>query len=137
MQRSQLSEKTRKADLASLKLRPSSIRLKTYTNERIDVVGQLNVHVKYGDQTAPLVLLVVDGDGPSLMGRNWLRYIRLDWKNIHAVMKASHPTATAEELTEKFSNLFKDELGKVNVSLHVKPDSRPIFKKPRPVLTQF
>ena len=67
--------------------------------------------MKYGDQTAPLVRLVVDGDGPSLMGRNWLHYIRLDRKNIHAVMKAPHPTET---LTEKFSDLFKDELGKVN-----------------------
>ena len=44
-----ISENTHKADISNLKLRQSSIHLKTYTNEQIDVVRQLNVHVKYGD----------------------------------------------------------------------------------------
>ena len=129
-----ISEKTRKSQFSDVKLRPLSIRLKTYTDEKIHVLGQLHVHVKYGEQRAPLVLLVVDGEGPSLMGRNWLRYIRLDWKSIHAVIDAG--VATPDQLTEKYADIFTDELGKVSdlkVTLHVKSDARPIFKKPRPV----
>ena len=129
-----ISESTRKSKFADIQLRPSSIRLKTYTEERINVLGQLHVHVEYKDQRAPLVLLVVDGDGPTLMGRNWMPYIRLDWKNIHTIQESPH--SAVEELTEKFAELFKDELGKVSdlqVTLHVKPDARPIFKKARPV----
>ena len=106
--------------------------MKTYTDEKIDVLGQLHVHVKYGDQDAPLVLLVVGGDGPSLLGRNWLRYIRLDWKKINAISNA----ISADALMEKYSSLFKDELGKVSqvkATLYVKPDAQPRFFKARPV----
>ena len=70
-----ISERTRKSFFSKLKVRPSSIRLKTYTDEAINVLGQLHVHVKYNDQQSPLVLLVVEGDRPPLLGRNWLRYI--------------------------------------------------------------
>ena len=69
-----ISEDTRKSQL---KLRKSDIVLRTYTNESMHVTGQLHVHVQYvqyGSQTQPLVLVVVAGHGPSLVGRNWLKY---------------------------------------------------------------
>ena len=127
-----ISERTRKSFFSKLKVRPSSIRLKTYTDEAINVLGQLHVHVKYNDQQSPLVLLVVEGDGPPLLGRNWLRYIRLDWKRIHAVSTSTTP----EMLMSKYADLFKDELGTVSqfqATLHVKDGARPRFFKPRPV----
>ena len=67
-----ISEATRRAMFRQLKLRKSTIVLKTYTDEPMQVIGQLHVHVQYGSQTQPLVLIVVAGDGPSLFGRNWL-----------------------------------------------------------------
>ena len=39
--------------------------LKTYIDEQIPVIGQLNVHVEYQQQRAALVLLVVAGDSPA------------------------------------------------------------------------
>ncbi len=39
--------------------------------------GQLHVHVQYGSQTQPLVLVVVAGHAPSLVGRNWIKYLGL------------------------------------------------------------
>ena len=57
----------------------------------MQVTGQLNVHVQYGSQTEPLVLVVVAGDGPSLFGRNWLKYIRLNWHYIGTAAKAQPP----------------------------------------------
>ncbi len=58
-----------------VKLRKSKIILKTYTDQKMTVIGQLNVHVKYGTQSAPLILVIVNGNGLSLFGRNWLKYI--------------------------------------------------------------
>ena len=127
-----ISETTYHSKFSEVKLRRSDILLKSYTAERIPVLGQLNVHVHYGDQRARLVLLVVAGDGPSLLGRNWLRYIQLDWKEIHAVSK----TTKLDELLHQNSALFKDELGKIEqyeATLQVHPDARPRFFKPRPV----
>jgi hypothetical protein len=83
-----ISEATRKARFPGLRLHKSNVILKTYTEEPMQVVGNLHVHVHYGSQQAKLVLVVVGGDGPSLFGRNWLNYIRLDWSNIAAVASA-------------------------------------------------
>ena len=66
-------------------LQPSHTQLRTYSGEPIPVVGQLEVDVGYEGQVAKLPLLVVEGEGPSLFGRDWLSTIRLDWKSINAV----------------------------------------------------
>ena len=67
------------------KLHKSTLVLKTYTEEPMQVVGQLNVRVKYGTQEAKLVVVVVGGNSSSPFGHNWLKYLRLDWSNIAVV----------------------------------------------------
>ena len=57
----------------------SNATLKTYTGEQIKVLGSIDVYVTYHDQKNRLPLLVASGDGPSLLGRVWLRFIKLDW----------------------------------------------------------
>ena len=42
------------------------IQLKTYTNEKLSVLGQHDVTVRYGVQVQKLMITVVDGDGPSI-----------------------------------------------------------------------
>ena len=60
-------------------LRDSSVLLRTYCGERIHVVGEMDVCVQYEHQVQDLVLTIVAGDGPSLLGRNWLQKIQLNW----------------------------------------------------------
>ena len=127
-----ISETTYHSQFSEVKLRRSDILLKSYTAERIPVLWQLNVHVHYGDQRARRVLLVVAGDGPSLLGRNWLCYIQFDWREIHAVSK----TTKLDELLRQNSALFNDELGKIEqykATLQVRPDAYQRLFEPRPV----
>ena len=127
-----ISDETRKTLFADQKLRKSTLVLKTYTEEPMQVVGQLNVRVKYGVQEAKLVLVVVGGNGPSLFGRNWLKYLRLDWRNI-AVVRAVQQKSLSM-LLKQHQQLFTDELGKVEpykATLQVQPDAIPRFFKPR------
>ena len=81
-----------------------------------------------------MVLLVVDGAGPTLLGRNWLKYIRLDWRSICTLSKdQSH---TLGELLHTHQAIFKDELGSISpytATLHVQANARPRFFKPRSV----
>ena len=129
-----ISEETRKTLFTDQKLREVSLVLKTYTGEPMQVVGQLNVRVKYGTQEAKLVLVVVGGNGPSLFGRNWLKYLRLDWSTIAAV-RTARPTAL-DTLMKRHQQLFADELGTVEpykATLQVQPDATPRFFKPRQV----
>ncbi len=75
--------------------------LQTYTGERIKVLGEMQVQVKYGKQRKPLVLVVVDGTGSGLFGRNWLEQLRLDWKRIGAIEVCQ----SLQGLTEVFLSL--------------------------------
>ena len=129
-----ISDETRKTLLPDLKLHPSTITLKTYMEETMEVVGQLNVRVKYGTQQVRLVLMVVAGHGPSLFGRNWLKYLRLDWVSI-ATVRAIQPKSLSD-MMQQHQPLFTDELGTVKpykATLQVQPDAAPWFFKARPV----
>ena len=42
----------------------------------------------YEEQKEKLSLIVVQGVGPSLLGRDWLKKIRLDWKEIHKIVQS-------------------------------------------------
>ncbi len=88
-----ISEATRKAKFPKLMLYKSKVALKTYTDQPLHVTGQLRTHVKYGNQTQPLVLIVVAENRPSLFGRNLLKYLRLDstiWHDIAMVKNAPY-----------------------------------------------
>ena len=60
-------------------LQPSQVRLQSYSKETIPAVGCCYVNLEYKGQTAKLPLLVVAGSGPTLLGRDWLGQVRLDW----------------------------------------------------------
>ena len=40
------------------------------------------MNVKYEDQEKVVTVIVTPGSGPSLLGRNWLHHICLNWKQI-------------------------------------------------------
>ena len=116
-------------------LQPSRASLSTFTGEKIDVIGLIDVRVIYKGQDKCLPLLVVNGKGPSLLGRDWLRELRLDWREIHAVT-STLGSLTLQGLLEQHANVFRDELGTVRgvtAKLHVDPQARPRFYRPRPV----
>ena len=64
-------------------LKQSSVRLTTYTGEPVPILGAIDVTATVNAQTKDLALQVVRGDGPSLLGRDWLAVIQLDWPQIH------------------------------------------------------
>ena len=114
-------------------LRPSSAHLHTYTGEQLHVEGTIVVSVRYHQQVRQLELLVVKGTGPSLMGRDWLHHIRLDWHRLHSIQ--TQPQAL-ESILQKYKEVFKEELGEIKrfqANLHVNPDQLPRFYRPRPV----
>ena len=66
-----LSEKTYQSLFPRVQLLPLTMKPRTYSREPLTVVGQQEVEFKHGEQLATLPLLVVQGKGPSLLGRNW------------------------------------------------------------------
>ncbi len=126
-----VSETTFKRLWPSQSLQPATTRLKTYSGEPLQVLGRVQVRVRYANHSSELPLLVIQSDGPSLFGRNWLEHITLDWQKIHSLNDSP-----AEEVLRRHSAVFRDELGMLRdhkVKLHVESSVRPCFCKARPV----
>ena len=64
-------------------LKKTQMILRTYSGEKIIPIGMIDVSVIYQNREHKLPLVVVPG-GPNLLGRNWLREIRLNWRDIQA-----------------------------------------------------
>jgi len=60
-------------------LLPSNAVLRCYSGQ-LKVSGRIEVTVCYGDQCRKFKILVMPCDRPSLLGRDWLMELRLDWK---------------------------------------------------------
>ena len=113
---------------------PSSLRLKMYTGEQMQVVGEVQVFASYQSQPPQeLPIVIVEGSGPTLLGRNWLHHIRLDWRSIKTV---SSQQESLNEMLQRYAEIFTDELGTIKkhtVKLVVAPDANPKFHPPRSV----
>ncbi|PAA84717.1 hypothetical protein BOX15_Mlig028849g1 [Macrostomum lignano] len=127
------------------RLQNAEVQLRTWTGESIPVLGSANVEVQYGTQTCELPLIVTSLEKASpLMGRDWLRNIRLNWKEIFAISDpvppeiSATPTAPPEldGLLQKFADVFEPGLGNFtqhSVKLRLQEDALPKFCKARPV----
>ena len=87
--------------------------LKTYTGEPIKVLGTFNADVKYENQQLNLPLLVVDGDGPSLVATF---SITLNWKSI------KHLSTGLDGLLQRHFQNELDTLKDVYAKLVIKPE---------------
>ena len=54
----------------AIELQKSTVQLKTYTGESIEIRGMATVKVRYADREEGLFVYVVHGAGPNLMGRD-------------------------------------------------------------------
>ncbi len=126
-----VSERTFRDFWPELTLSPSGITLHSYSGESIPVVGTVEVRVKYRDQEAILPLLVVKGEGPSLLGRNWLSELRLNWHEIFWLHNTS-----LERLLDKHKAVFEPGLGTVKgykAKILLDPDATPKYCKARSI----
>lgn len=99
------------------------------------------MHLKYQDQSATLPLLVVEGSGPSLFGRDWLTQVKLDWKKICSIRVSDSDLSQAvrsklHTTIQSHPNVFQPGLGAIKgitAKLEMKHDAQPKFCKARPV----
>ena len=117
----------------SLELKESKVRRDTYTEEQVDVLGHVEMPVNYENQEAVLPLLVIKGNGPNLIGRNWLQQIRINWKNL---LQLKEDRSTADKIDKNYEEVFQEELGTFSgpkAKIHVAEDAQPMYFKARPV----
>ena len=116
----------------SIELQPSTTTLRTYLGRELPILGTAQVEVQYESQQATLPVFVIKGEGTSLLGRNWLKEIKLNWSTISWVDTEN----SVQQLLDKHSRLFRSELGTLQgmqAKISVPENAQPRFYKPRPV----
>ena len=100
-----VSEKMFRENWSDLEVSQSDTTLHSYSGESIPVVGLIRVSVKYEDQESLLPLLIVEGDGPSLLGRNWSSHLKINWHKIFGLQNDS-----LNNILEKYKCQATEEL---------------------------
>ena len=110
----------------------TKVKLKAYNGVQIPVYGEVWLPVVYDQQKRVLPLIVVDGDGPPLLGRNWLKELQLNWHNIFLVSK----TETLSEILGRHDKVFNKGLGTIKgfkADIKLQDDAKSVFCKAQPV----
>ena len=91
-------------------------------------MGTLAVNVCYLSQGPfGLELVVVSGDGPCLMDRDWVQVVHLDWPSIAVVSQGASTRATRAVL-DNYPDVFTEGLGTIysfKATLVVVKDAKP------------
>ncbi|XP_061152316.1 uncharacterized protein K02A2.6-like [Syngnathus typhle] len=120
------------------KLSRTSVKLKTYTGEKVAPLGKLKVKVKYRNQKCNLELFVLKEGGVPLFGRRWLRQIKLNWHEIKSMHIASKQLTDMKltEILDKHAHVFSEGIGTmkhIKARLELEEGAKAKFHKARPV----
>jgi hypothetical protein len=127
-----ISSATYQEKFSNKSLKSSPILLHTYDQQALKNLGTFTVHVCHNSQEMNLPLIVVEGTGLNLLGRDWLEHLQLNWKTSHHNMALTD----AESVCQVFPAVFQDGLGTLKgfkASIHVEQDAKPVFYKARPI----
>ena len=97
------------------KVKQSEEMLRTYTGEKIPIYGTVDVCVSAKGKSTELPLSIVSGSGPTLLGRNWLNSINLDWPMINniATEKYTHLLKKYSQVFDLITELINNEIDRL------------------------
>ncbi|XP_039757341.1 uncharacterized protein K02A2.6-like [Pararge aegeria] len=110
-------------------IQSKTLILKSYTGDIIETIGYILVDVVCGTKSAKLKLHVVPNGGPPLMGRAWIKELKLSVIQCHNLCSED---SIALSLKEEYPEVFAEGLGtfKSRFRLRLKDDT-PVFVKAR------
>lgn len=123
-----ISEQTFRQTLKSTsKIQSSDANLHTYTGEEIRVLGTIKVPVEYNNQKTTLPAIVVAGKSANLLGRNWLKEIKLNWQQVFSTTSSKGEIKQESgdkiikdlklsEMLKKYPEAFEEGLGTFNAT---------------------
>lgn len=145
------------------KILKSERKFASYTGHSINCIGRVVVNVTLGKTSRILNLYVVENDLDTLCGREWISHFvhDINFKNLFSTpartdnsqvdnfnlssfnslssevqILNSNQKKQLQEVLERFEGVFGKSAGKLTgppVSVHMKPNARPVFARPREV----
>ena len=84
--RSTVSQYVYNTLLTDFPFQNTDVTLRSYSGEKVPILGKISFPVKYSSSDEKVFdLVVVQGKRPALFGRDWLSKIRLHWESIFKV----------------------------------------------------
>ncbi|XP_037814014.1 uncharacterized protein K02A2.6-like [Lucilia sericata] len=123
-------------------LQPSRIAFRSYTKNIIIPDGKINVRVKCNNLTTNEELYVVPSGHDALMGRVWIRHLKInlqqvDKQHLHNINTVEiYKLDSISDIINEFNDVFTEKIGCVNnyeVTLQLRQGSKPVFYKEREV----
>jgi hypothetical protein len=104
-----LNERTWRHVLGKPRLENSNAHLSCYAGHRLKVLGEFEAEVKIHGKTEVLYATVVKTGHSSLLGRDWLQALKLDWSEMFAINSVEAETTNAkfEVLLPTIHDVFK------------------------------
>ena len=120
----------------TLQVEGQELAMEIDTGAAVSLVSEETVNSSFM-KDLPLVptdvsYVVVKGGGTTLLGRDWLQKLKLDWKSILKL----HSTLSLQQVLDCHESVFTDELGTFNkskVKFYLKENAEPQFFKARQV----
>ncbi|KAL0879388.1 hypothetical protein ABMA27_003149 [Loxostege sticticalis] len=113
----------------------TEVKMRTYTGEIIKPVGVVYVKCSYRNQIFYNKLYLIKKEVDAIFGRSWMKDLKLELADIRCIHAETNPKL--DELLEQYStNVFSNNLGKIpnyQGHLNLRPNTQPIFIKPRRV----
>ncbi|XP_037508698.1 uncharacterized protein K02A2.6-like [Rhipicephalus sanguineus] len=124
-----------KLGISKKALRPSSKGVRTYTQQPVCVVGEVEVPVKYNSREGKLPLFVTKGSGVSILGRDWFRPLGITLEGLHQLSRAPASKSSSREVQPAARNPSKVVTSKQGLPVRILVDEKatPKFHKPRQV----
>ena len=110
----------------------------------LDVIGEMSCNVVHKGKKVILPMIIANHvNKPTLLGRNWLQKVKLNWGEIFNVTKVNTQTYTdhnekskLDELLAKHKSMFDDSYEGMKVfeaHITIRGDAKPVFLPPRRV----
>lgn len=131
-----VNDRIYQAKFNKCQLKPSNINLYAYSGHNIEILGSFQPIVTCNEISKPLAILVVRGNGPAILGRDFMQIFNFTFAQLNEISTEE----TLESLLNRFAELFDGKLGKFKyntINLNIEPNVKPIFCKPRPVPYAF
>ncbi|KAL1472062.1 hypothetical protein MTO96_039565 [Rhipicephalus appendiculatus] len=142
-----------KLGISKKALRACSRGVRTYTQQPVWDVGEVEVPVEYNGRESKLPLLVTKGCRISILGRDWFQPLGISLEGLHqlngapvsnssrgegqpAARDQSKLVTSVKTVLQDYSNVFKPGLGKSTgppVRIEVEEQATPKFHEPRQV----
>lgn len=117
----------------------TNVSLRTYTGEKLKVLGKAKVLVDHEGSEITLPVVIAQENGtlmPALLGRDWLEKLKINWKAVYSMSADRSLDQRVDALRKKYPQVFKSAPGIVKnyeARIYVKEGAQPVFSKARPI----